>query len=147
MSIDITEVIESIKRLVPTIDGPTLTAIETDLEAKQAELAADKDPTPKAKTEHALVIIDPEGKLADLGDFVGFAAQVPEGTDLSSIPTRIAKASYAQNAGGKRKRWNIQSYGEIGDLKPKYLREQDVKIKTGKQPVRVLIVPNLIPAA
>lgn len=147
MTIDITEVIESIKRLVPTIDGPTLTAIETDLENKQAEIAADKDTTPKAKTEHALIVIDQDGKLAGLGDFVGFAVQVPEGTDLASIPDRIAKATYAQNAGGKRKKWNIKTFGEIGDVKRKYLKEHQIAIKSGKQLVRVLVVNNDIPAA
>lgn len=147
MSLPIPDLIESIKRLAPNLPPATLIAIENDLEQKEAEVKADKGSAPKAKTEHALIVIDHDGKLAGLGDFVGFAVQVPEGTDLTTIPDRIVKATYAQNAGGKRKKWNIKTLGEIGDVKRKYLKEHQIAVKSGKQPVRVIVLPNDIPAA
>lgn len=147
MSLPIPEVIESLKRVVPNIDPKTLVAIENDLEAKEQEVAAERAASPKTKKQTVVVLLDPENRLNGDANFRAISTQISQEDDPNTVPERIYKAAYAQNAGGKRKRWNIRDLGEIGTIKRKWLKENNVAIKSGKEPVQVVVVSGKIPAA
>lgn len=148
MSLPIEELIESIKRLVPGIPGPTLTAIETDLETKEAELKADRaGGAPKLKNQYVTVILDPEGKLKDAGEFVSLVIKLPENQDTAETLGRLYKSVYDQRAAAKRKVKVIETVADAaGAVKRKFLKENSITIVT-KEPVRVLFSDNTIPAA
>ena len=147
MSLPISEILESLQRIAK-LDPKVLVAIETDLETKEAELAAERAaPGPKSKNQINVLLLDPDKKLADGDEFVAIVTQIAENDDPATIPDRIYRAAYNQNASGKRKKYNIKSLGEIGDIKRKFLRNENVAVKSGKEPVRVIIVNGNIPVA
>ncbi len=148
MSLPIEELIESLKRLAPTIPGPLLTAIETDLEAKEQELAADRaSGAPKVKNQLVAVLLDPERKLDGLGDFTSLVIQVPEGQDAGETIQRLHKAAYDQRAAAKRKVRPLTTLTEVAaNLKRRFAKEQSVTLRT-KEPVRVLITDGIVPQA
>ena len=146
MSLNINDVVEALQKL--KVPAATIIAVENELEALQAEQEAEKaDVPPKAKNQTHLVLIDPENKLAGLGDFVGFSVQISVDSQPADSLGKIFKAAYAQNASGKKKKWNIKSLGEIGDIKRKFLREQNIAIKSGKEPVSVIVTNGVVPVA
>lgn len=94
---------------------------------------------PKAKWEHVIVLNDPDGKIKD--DFTGWVVVQQDGQDSSLVISKLKDAARVQNESGKRKKkTRIESFGDLFDaLKPKFLKEKGLKIKT-KEPVRVLTV-------
>lgn len=144
----IPELIDTIKRLAPNIPAATLIAIENDLEAKEQELAADRaGGAPKAKNQFVTILLDPERKLAGLGDFTSLVVQIPEGQDAGETLTRIHQAAYDQKAATKRKAKPLTNLIEAAfNLKRKFTKGQSVTLKV-KEPVRVLITDGVIPVA
>ena len=131
MSLPIEEVIESLKRLVPTIPPAALIAIENDLEAKEAEKKEEKAADgPKQKNEYVTILLDPENKLDGLGDFMSLVVQIPEGQDAGETLERIYKSAYDQRASAKRKIKVINTLAEAAEwVKRKFFKENNVHIK------------------
>lgn len=148
MSLPIEEYIETLKRLAPTIPPATLIAIENDLEAKEEEKKQDAGSAgPKAKNEFITVLLDPENKLAGLGDFTSLVLQIPEGQDAGDTLPRLYAAVYDQRAAAKRKTKPLANLVEAAaNLKRKFAKERSITIKT-KEPVRVLVTDGQIPVA
>lgn len=143
----IEEIVESLKRLAPNLPPATIIAIENDLEAKEAEVKADKGSAPKAKSQYVTVILDPEGKLKDAGEFVSLVVKLPEGQDTGETLGRLFKSVYDQRAAAKRKVKVIETVADAASgVKRKFLKEYGLTIVT-KEPVRVLLSDNTIPAA
>lgn len=152
MSLPIEEVIESLKRIAK-LDPKVLIAIETDLEAKEAEAKSEKAAIdPKAKNQFVIVLLDPTERLtpeffkaSGIDGFTGFVTQIPESEDAGTVLDRLHKASYSFNQSKKRGP-NVINLGEIGKVKRKFLKNESVNLKT-KEPVRVLISAGAIPTS
>jgi hypothetical protein len=144
MSVSINEVIETLKKLKAPVD--LLIKAETELENIEQEKKEDKQAAdPKAKNKFVTILLDPEKKLAGLGDFTSLVVQIPEDHDDALTINKIVQSVYDQNAASKRKTKAINTLGEAASaVKRKFLKTNDVLIKT-KEPVRVLVSDNIIP--
>lgn len=141
----IDELIDTLRRLAPTIPAATLIAIENDLEAKEAEKKEDTGAAPKQKSQYVTIVLDPEGKLKDLGDFTSLIVQVPEGQDTGETLARLFQASYDQRAAAKRKTKPLTTLTEVAaNLKRKFTKTHGVTLKI-KEPVRVILTDGIVP--
>ncbi len=141
MKIDIEQVESTL--LERKIDQPTITAIIKDLmqaveeEKAEAELEKTND-GPKPKWEHLIVINDPDNKLGT--EYTGWVIIQKEGQDSGLAIQKLRDACKESNESQKKKKNVLQNFGELFmDLKPKFLKEKGLKIKT-KEAVRVLTV-------
>jgi hypothetical protein len=109
------------------------------IEEEKAESQENADPKPP-KWEFLIVVDDPDKKLAGT-DFVGWCVAQKEGTDSGLVLSKLADAAKTQNDSGKRKKKSrIEGFKDLfTTLKPKWLKEKGIRIKT-KYPVRVLTV-------
>ena len=138
MKIDIEQIEATL--LERKIDQPTVSAILKDLVQAAEEDKADKDSNgPKPKWEHVIVLNDPDGKVkAD--EVTGWVVVQQDGQDANLILSKLQDAAKEQNETSKRKKNIIKGFGELFQfLKPKFLKEKGLKIKT-KEGVRVLVV-------
>lgn len=122
------------------IDPPKVQEIIKDLKQAAEEDAADNAATagPKPKWEHVIILNDPEGKIKE--DFTGWVVSQQEGQDTGLVLSKLIDASKVHNESSKRKKNRIESFGVLFQvLKPKFLKEKGLKIKT-KEAVRVLVV-------
>lgn len=123
------------------IEPPKVQEIIRDLKQAAEEDAADaaNSAGPKPKWEHVIVLNDPDGKLKG-EDFTGWVVTQQEGQDNALVLGKLTDAAKTQNESAKKKRSIIQNFGELFQaLKPKFLKEKGLKIKT-KNAVRVLTV-------
>jgi len=111
-----------------------------DLIQAAEEEKADRSSTngPKAKWEHIIVVNDPDGKLGK--EFTGWVVVQKDGQDSGLILSKLQDAAKEQNEATKKKKNILTNFGELfQSLKPKFLKEKGLKIKT-KEAVRVLTV-------
>lgn len=105
-------------------------------EEEQADNAASSGPKPK--WEHIVIINDPDKKLTD--EFTAWVITQQEGQDSGLVLSKLRDGARDQNEGAKRKKARIESFGDLfQSLKPKFLKEKGLKIKT-KEAVRVITV-------
>jgi ABC-type thiamine transport system substrate-binding protein len=113
-------------------------SILNDLQKIMEELKAEKDSDPKPKYEHLIVLHDPENKLTGQ-EFTGWVVQQEEGEDAGAVLSKITDAARTSNDNAKKKKLVIKTMVDAFKyLKPKWIKEKKVKIKT-KEEVRVLI--------
>lgn len=94
---------------------------------------------PKAKWQHIVVLNDPEGKFTGQ-ELTAWVLVQQDGQDAALILSKLTDAASQQNDAAKRKKNKLTTFGDIfQSLKPKFLKEKGLKIKT-KSSVRVLIV-------
>jgi len=138
----IEEIVESLKR-VAKLDPKTLIAVENDLEAKEAEIKAEKETEkgPKSKAQFVIILLDPENHVK--GDVTGFVTQIPESEDAGTVLDRLHKASYAFNRSKKRGA-NVVNLGEIGSVKRRFLKDEGIHLKN-REAVRVVVSQGPIP--
>lgn len=145
MSLTIAEIISTLQQL--NVPPAVLIAAETQfeqIEAEKKDQAADG--APKAKSQLVTILLDPENKLADLGDFVALVAQIPEEDDAGLTLNKLHKSVYDYRATAKKPKVVNTVVDAADTVKRKYFKENGLQIKT-KEPVRVLISNNQIPAA
>lgn len=145
MSLTIADVIATLQQL--KVSPQILIAAETQLEALVAEQKADAEAAPKQKNQMNVLLLDPENKLAGLPAFTAIVTSIPAADDVGLTLGRIHAAAYAQNAAPGKKKWAIKDVSEIGSIKRKFLTEQHVACKSGKQPVQVIVTTGVIPQA
>lgn len=125
------------------IDQPTVSAIIKDLmqsaEEEKAESEAEKEASgPKLKWEHLVILNDPENKLGT--ELTAWVIVQKEGQDAGLALSKLRDAVKESNESQKKKKNILENFGELFmDLKPKFLKEKGIKIKT-KEAVRVLTV-------
>lgn len=120
------------------IDPPKVQEILKDLQQAVEEEKADGGKGPKAKWEHIIVLNDPEGKIKE--DFTGWVVVQQEGQDSGLVLSKLVDAAKNQNEASVRKKNLVKCFGDLFEsLKPKFLKEKGLKIKT-KDAVRVLVV-------
>jgi len=114
-----------------------LQKIIDELQAEREAAKADKVPW-----EYAVVLYDKNGELKgmDIGEKVSaYVVQQESGEYMATILTKISSATATQNDSAKRKKSFLTNIREIfSGLKPKFLKEKKVRIKT-KDAVRVLV--------
>lgn len=135
------------------IDEAVIAAVITQLKSEIAEEDVQPDvddatPTnddltdgaenlPKVKMEYVIILNDKEGFLKDK-EIAGWVVQQEENADAGMILPHLFKASKDQNASGKRKHAIDDMVGMFESLKPKFTKENHIKIKT-KDLTRVIV--------
>lgn len=142
MNIKIEEV-ESVLRN-KNIPANVIIQVVNELEAVAEENKAEKSAEPKQKNEYGVILLDPNNVVRD-NNLTALVVQYPHGENPNTILDRLYAATYAQNAAGKRKKYNIQTVGEAArSVKRKFYKENRLMIKT-KEPVLVVKSDNNIP--
>ena len=120
------------------IEPAKVSAIIHDLKQVVDEIANDKDTSPKEKWEHVVILNDTAGEFKGK-ELTAWVVQQPENADAGLIIGKIQDAAKNQNEGATKKKHLLTTIKDImGHVKPRFLKEKKVRIKT-KEPVRVLI--------
>ena len=137
MKIDIEQIEATL--LERKIELPKVKEIIKDLIQAAEEEKADKSSDgPKPKWEHIIVINDPENKLGT--EYTGWVVIQKEGQDAGLVLSKLRDSLKEHNESCKKKKNILQNFGELFQaLKPKFLKDKGLKIKT-KEAVRVLTV-------
>ena len=140
--IDVNQVAEILKR--NEIEPAILRAIVEEMNlAVQPE--ADEEKPPPVKKQWCILISDPEQKLPEDQEFVGWILQIPENESVMSTTERIHRAAYEFNTTKKGRLMPATTVGETMEHVPaKHFKEADVWVKT-KVPVLMLRTDNKIP--
>lgn len=126
------------KMLEHKIDANKVQEVLRDLEAVVEELKAERSSDPKLKWEYLIVLHDPENKLAGQ-ELTGWVVQQEEGQDAGTVLSKITDASKTSNDNAKKKKFVIKTLVDAFKyLKPKWVKEKKLKLKT-KEEVRVLL--------
>jgi hypothetical protein len=140
--IDVNKVAEILKRneLEPAL---LRTIVEEMNLLVQPEV--DEEKPPALKKQWAILISDPDGRLPEGNDFVGWVVQVPENESVLTTQERIFKAVYEFNTTKKGRLMPAKTVGEAMEHVPaKHFKEASIFIKT-KTPVLMLKTDNEIP--
>jgi hypothetical protein len=140
MKIDIEQVEATLleRKVEPIKVQEILRDLAKAVEEEKADAAATK--SPKAKWEHIILINDLEGKFSKSDEFTGWVVVQEDGEDSGVIVSKLLDASKTQNETARRKKSLIQDFTTLFQaLKPKFLKEKKLKIKT-KEPVRVMFI-------
>jgi hypothetical protein len=140
--IEVNQVAEVLKRneLEPSL---LRTIVEEMNLLVQPEVGEEKPPA--LKKQFAILISDPEGRLPEGNDFVGWVLQIPENESVMSTCERIHKAVYEFNTTKKGRLMPAKTVGEaIEHVPAKHFKEAGVFVKT-KVPVLMLKTDNEIP--
>jgi hypothetical protein len=110
-------------------------------ELKEEKIAAVENSGGKPKWESVIVLLDKNNELKDR-EFAGWVVQIEEGKDPATIMSGITDACKVQNETAKRKKSFLTTVIEAFEgLKPKFLKEKRIKIKT-KELTRIIITDN-----
>lgn len=136
MKVDLQEIEAAM--LENKIDTTKVRAVIHQLEQVIEELKNDKDQIPKSKYEYVVILLDKDNVLEGK-EFGAWVVQQEQDTDAGLIFGKITEAAKNQNEAQKRKRNYITDLTNLFEyLKPKFLKEKKVRIKT-KDLTRVLI--------
>lgn len=106
---------------------------------------ADEEKPPALKKQWAILISDPEGRLPEGNDFVGWILQVPENESITTTTERIFKGAYEFNTTKKGRLMPAKTVGEaLEHIPAKHFKEAGLFVKT-KIPVLMLKTDNEIP--
>jgi hypothetical protein len=105
----------------------------------------DEEKPPALKKQFAILISDPEGRLPEGNDFVGWSLQVPENESVTTTTERIFKGAYEFNTTKKGRLMPAKTVGEaLEHIPAKHFKEAGLFVKT-KIPVLMLKTDNEIP--
>jgi hypothetical protein len=144
MSLPIPDIIAVLRGL--NVPPDILVKAETELENIEADKKAEAVAAPKQKSQYVTVVLDPERRLVGQ-EFVSLVVKLPAEQDAGDTLNRLYRSVYDQRAAAKRKRVAVNTVADAaGGVKRKFLKQNGLHIVT-KEPVRVLISDNTIPAA
>jgi hypothetical protein len=105
----------------------------------------DEEKPPALKKQFVILISDPESRLPEGNDFVGWVLQIPENESVMSTTERIFKGAYDFNTTKKGRLMPAKTVGEaLEHIPAKHFKEAGVFVKT-KCPVLMLTTDNEIP--
>lgn len=105
----------------------------------------DEEKPPALKKQWAILISDPEGRLPEGNDFVGWVLQIPENESILTTTERIFKGAYEFNTTKKGRLMPAKTVGEaLEHIPAKHFKEAGLFVKT-KIPVLMLKTDNEIP--
>lgn len=137
----IDSIIEQIKSQQEAIDG----LVELgDKQEPDKLVESDEEKPPRKKKQFNIIVSDPEGKIPQDVELIGWVTQMDEDEPIESALNKIYTAVYDYNATSKSK----DKYATVGDacmnLKSKFFRNAGISIKT-KEPIFVQVTNNQIP--
>lgn len=140
--IDVNKVAEILKR--NELDPAVLRQIVEEMNLL-VQPEVDEEKPPALKKQFAILISDPEGRLPEGNDFVGWVLQVPENESVLTTTERIFKGAYEFNTTKKGRLMPAKTVGEaLEHIPAKHFKEAGVFVKT-KIPVLMLKTDNEIP--
>lgn len=108
---------------------------------------AEGETVPVVKKQFVILASDPDGRLKDVPDFVGWVLQIPEDESIATTQDRIFRGAYDYNASKKGRLYPAKTVGEaLENVPTKFFKEAEVWVKS-KIPVLVLRTDNNIPKA
>lgn len=129
---------ETIKTIISQLEEEAVEEIipEPDNDVPTPDDIPDDNDSPKVKLEYVIVLHDKEGYLKDK-EIAGWVVQQEENADAGLIVPKLIESAKDQNAGKKKN--SITDLTNLFEyLKPKWLKEKHIKIKT-KDLTRVII--------
>lgn len=142
LKIELSKIAEAAKQIaLPPEQTKKLLEMLADMQPEE------KEPVPHVKKQYAILVSDPEGRLAALGklEFVGWVLQIPDSEAIATAEDRIRCAAYDFNASKEGRLLPVQTVGEaVENIPARFFKEADVWVKT-KTPVLVLRTDNEIP--
>lgn len=140
--IDVNKVAEILKR--NEIEPSLLRTIVEEMNLL-VQPEADEEKPPAVKKQFAILISDPEGRLPEGNDFVGWVLQLPENESVITALERIHKAAYEFNTTKKGRLLPATTIGDaLENVPAKHFKETQLWVKT-KTPVLMLKTDNEIP--
>jgi hypothetical protein len=140
--IDVNQVADILKRneVEPSILKQIVAEMQAVLEAEAGE-----EKPPPVKKQWCIMISDPEGRLPEGEDFVGWVLQIPESESVMTTEERVRRAAYEFNATKRGRLLPATTVGEaMENVAAKHFKEADCWVKT-KTPVLMLKTDNKIP--
>lgn len=106
---------------------------------------AEEEKPPAQKKQFVILISDPDGRLPEGNDFVGWVLQIPENESVMTTQERIFKGAYEFNTTKKGRLLPAKTIGEaLEHIPAKHFKEAGIFVKT-KNPVLMLKTDNEIP--
>lgn len=111
----------------------------------EEEKKADKVTTPRAKKQWVVVLKTPQIQSdqlqVDINESVAHVFQIPEDADPNEMLENIKKAGIEQNLTVARKKVLIEDFDDVTNIKRKFLKEENVDLKSKDDWVRVIPLP------
>jgi hypothetical protein len=122
--IDVNKVAEILKR--NEVEPALLRTIVEEMNL-MVQPEVDEEKPPALKKQWSILISDPEGRLPEGNDFVGWALQIPENESVMSTTERIYKAAYEFNTTKKGRLMPANTIGEaLEHIPAKHFKEANV---------------------
>lgn len=140
--IDVNQVADILKRneVEPSILKQIVAEMQALLEAEAGE-----EKPPPVKKQWCIMISDPEGRLPEGEDFVGWVLQIPESESVMTTEERVHRATYDFNATKRGRLLPATTIGEaMENVAAKHFKEADCWVKS-KTPILMLRTNNKIP--
>ena len=135
--VKVEQIISQLQLLIEEQPNEPLTDETKTDENESDETESDEENLPKVKYEYVIILNDKEGYLKDK-EIAGWVVQQEENTDAGLLVSKLSKAAKDQNAGAKKKHAMDDLTSVFEYLKPKFIKEQHIKIKT-KDLTRVIV--------
>jgi hypothetical protein len=144
MSLKIEDVIEVLKS--QKVPPATLIAVETELEAIEADKKAEREDSkgPKSKNQLNVILFDANGVIPK-GDYTAIVVQTKDGDPVGGIMDKIYKSAFDHNASKRGRKHPIKSVADALNIKRAITKQNNIAFKV-KEPVQVLITDNTIPS-
>jgi hypothetical protein len=140
--IDVNKVAEILKR--NELEPALLRQIVEEMNL-MVQPEVDEEKPPALKKQFVILISDPEKRLPEGNDFVGWVLQIPENESVLNTTELICKGAYEFNTTKKGRLMPAKTIGEaIEHIPSKHFKEVGVSVKT-KVPVLMLKTDNEIP--
>ena len=109
----------------------------------EEEKKADRQSTPKTKKQWVVVVKSPNNEdiLETISESVAHVFQVPEDSDPNELLESIRKAGVEQNLSTTRKKILLEDFDDVTNIKRKFLKEENVDLKSKDDWVRVIPLP------
>ncbi|MEJ6604426.1 MAG: hypothetical protein QNL51_17865 [Opitutaceae bacterium] len=140
--IDVNQVADILKR--NDLDPAILKQIVAEMQAVLEAEASEEKPPP-VKKQWCIMISDPEGRLPEGEDFVGWVLQIPESESVMTTEERVHRAAYDFNATKRGRLLPATTVGEaMENVAAKHFKEAECWVKS-KTPILMLRTDNKIP--
>ena len=140
--IDVNQVADILKR--NELDPAILKQIVAEMQAVLEAEATEEKPPP-VKKQWCIMISDPEGRLPEGEDFVGWVLQIPESESVMTTEERVHRAAYDFNATKRGRLLPATTVGEaMENVAAKHFKEAECWVKS-KNPILMLRTDNKIP--
>ena len=140
--IDVNQVADILKR--NELDPAILKQIVAEMQAVLEAEATEEKPPP-VKKQWCIMISDPEGRLPEGEDFVGWVLQIPESESVMTTEERVHRAAYDFNATKRGRLLPATTVGEaMENVAAKHFKEAECWVKS-KTPILMLRTDNKIP--